>query len=48
VNAPATGTQRTLHVAYRLPDYAAGQSNGNGIVTAPDGKSLIIGYYYSS
>jgi sugar lactone lactonase YvrE len=47
VNAPATGAHRTLEVAYRLPDYVAGQSNGNGIVTAPDGKSLIIGYWYS-
>ncbi|MFD4874449.1 SMP-30/gluconolactonase/LRE family protein [Streptomyces sp. NPDC058420] len=47
VNAPATGTHRTLEVAYRLPDYVAGQSNGNGIVTTPDGKSLIIGYWYS-
>jgi hypothetical protein len=25
----------------------AGQSNGNGIVTSPDGRSLIIGYWYS-
>src|SRR5581483_11371827 len=24
-----------------------GQSNGNGIVTTPDGKSLIIGYWYT-
>ena len=47
VNAPATGTQRTLQVAYHLPDYVAGQSNGNGIVTAPDGQSLIIGYWYT-
>ncbi|WAP53598.1 SMP-30/gluconolactonase/LRE family protein [Streptomyces sp. S465] len=47
VNAPATGAQRTLEVAYHLPDYVAGQSNGNGIVTSPDGKSLIIGYWYS-
>ncbi|WP_328458124.1 SMP-30/gluconolactonase/LRE family protein [Amycolatopsis sp. NBC_00438] len=47
VNAPATGTHRTLQVAYRLPDYVAGQSNGNGIVATPDGKSLIIGYWYS-
>ncbi|MFD0327140.1 hypothetical protein ACFQZC_00470 [Streptacidiphilus monticola] len=39
VNAPATGAQRTLQVAYRLPDYVAGQSNGNGIVTGPDGTS---------
>ncbi len=47
VNAPATGAHRTLEVAYHLPDYVAGQSNGNGIVTTPDGKSLIIGYWYS-
>ncbi|WP_329347402.1 hypothetical protein OG226_01330 [Streptomyces sp. NBC_01261] len=47
VNAPATGAHRTLEVAYRLPDYVVGQSNGNGIVTTPDGKSLIIGYWYS-
>jgi sugar lactone lactonase YvrE len=47
VHAPATGAQRTLQVAYRLPDYVAGQSNGNGIVTSPDGRSLIIGYWYS-
>ncbi|NDZ77638.1 hypothetical protein G3I19_03675 [Streptomyces sp. SID10853] len=47
VNAPATGAHRALEVAYRLPDYVAGQSNGNGIVTTPDGKSLIIGYWYS-
>jgi sugar lactone lactonase YvrE len=47
VNAPATGAHRTLQVAYQLPDYVAGQSNGNGIATTPDGKSLIIGYYYS-
>lgn len=47
VNAPATGTHRTLEVAYHLPDYVAGQSNGNGIVTTPDGTSLIIGYWYS-
>ena len=47
VNSPATGTHRTLEVAYRLPDYVAGQSNGNGIVTTPDGTSLIIGYRYS-
>ncbi|TWV46038.1 superoxide dismutase [Streptomyces misionensis] len=47
VNAPATGAQRVLHVAYHLPDYVDGQSNGNGIVAAPDGKSLIIGYWYS-
>jgi sugar lactone lactonase YvrE len=47
VHAPATGTQRTLEVAYHLPDYVAGQSNGNGIVATPDGTSLIIGYWYS-
>ncbi|WP_329058090.1 SMP-30/gluconolactonase/LRE family protein [Amycolatopsis sp. NBC_01480] len=47
VHAPATGTHRTLQVAYHLPDYTAGQSNGNGIVATPDGKSLIIGYWYS-
>jgi sugar lactone lactonase YvrE len=47
VAGPATGAHRTLRVAYRLPDYVAGQSNGNGIVTAPDGRSLIIGYWYS-
>jgi sugar lactone lactonase YvrE len=47
VHAPATGAHRTLEVAYRLPDYVAGQSNGNGIVATPDGKSLIIGYWYS-
>jgi sugar lactone lactonase YvrE len=47
VHAPATGTARTLQVAYHLPDYVDGQSNGNGIVTSPDGKSLIIGYWYS-
>jgi sugar lactone lactonase YvrE len=47
VHAPATGTHRTLEVAYHLPDYVAGQSNGNGIVATPDGKSLIIGYWYS-
>lgn len=35
VHAPATGTHRTLKVVYRLPDYVAGQSNGNGITTAP-------------
>ena len=34
-------------MAYHLPDYVAGQSNGNGIATTPDGKSLVIGYYYS-
>lgn len=47
VHGPATGTHRTLQVAYHLPDYVAGQSNGNGIVATPDGKSLIIGYWYS-
>jgi sugar lactone lactonase YvrE len=47
VNAPATDAHRTLEAAYRLPDYVAGQSNGNGIVTTPDGTSLIIGYWYS-
>ena len=46
VNAPATGAHRTLQVAYNLPDYVAGQSNGNGIVATPDGN-LIIGYWYS-
>ena len=47
VNSPATGARRTLQVAYHLPDYVADQSNGNGIVTTPDGTSLIIGYWYS-
>ncbi|WAL66537.1 hypothetical protein ORV05_01580 [Amycolatopsis cynarae] len=47
VNSPATGAHRTLEVAYHLPDYVAGQSNGNGIVATPDGRSLIIGYWYS-
>ncbi|AEM85879.1 SMP-30/gluconolactonase/LRE family protein [Streptomyces violaceusniger] len=47
VHAPATGARRTLQVAYHLPDYVAGQSNGNGIVASPDGTSLIIGYWYS-
>lgn len=47
VNAPATGAHRTLQATYHLPDYVAGQSNGNGIVTTPDGKSLIIGYWYT-
>ncbi|MER8160821.1 hypothetical protein [Streptomyces sp. NPDC094472] len=47
VNTSATGAHRTLEVAYRLPDYVAGQSNGNGVVTTPDGKSLIIGYWYT-
>jgi len=46
VNAPATGAHRTLQVAYHLPDYVAGESNGNGIVATPDGN-LIIGYWYS-
>jgi sugar lactone lactonase YvrE len=47
VHAPATGTHRTLQIAYHLPDYVAGQSNGNGIVATSDGKALVIGYYYS-
>ena len=47
VHAPATSTHRTLQVAYHLPDYVAGQSNGNGIAANPDDNSLIIGYYYS-
>ncbi|MBB5938597.1 SMP-30/gluconolactonase/LRE family protein [Streptomyces zagrosensis] len=47
VHAPATGVHRILQVAYHLPDYVPGQSNGNGIVTSPDGKSLIIGYWSS-
>ncbi|MGW3960500.1 hypothetical protein ACWED2_11820 [Amycolatopsis sp. NPDC005003] len=47
VNAPASGTHRTLQVAYHLPDYVAGTSNANGITTAPDGRSLIIGYWAS-
>ncbi|MFD9863700.1 SMP-30/gluconolactonase/LRE family protein [Streptomyces alboflavus] len=47
VHAPATGSHRVLKVAHHLPDYVEGQSNGNGIVTSPDGKSLIIGYWYS-
>lgn len=47
VGSPASGVRRTLQVAYHLPDYVAGQSNGNGITTTPDGKSLIIGYWYS-
>lgn len=46
-NARATGAHRTLQAAYHLPDYVAGQSNGNGIVATPDGNSLIIGYWYS-
>lgn len=45
VHAPATGRHRTLRVAYHLPDYVAGTSNGNGIVATPDGRSLIIGYW---
>ncbi|WP_194923594.1 hypothetical protein [Catenulispora pinisilvae] len=45
VHAPATGRHRTLQVAYHLPDYVAGTSNGNGIVATPDGRSLIIGYW---
>ena len=47
VNAPAAGAHRTLQVAYNLPDYVAGTSNGNGITTTPDGRSLIIGYWHS-
>jgi len=47
VDGPATGDRRTLPVAYHLPDYVAGESNGNGIVATADGKSLIIGYWYS-
>jgi sugar lactone lactonase YvrE len=47
VNAPATGAHRTLQVFHQLPDYVAGQSNGNGIVATPDGRALIIGYWYS-
>jgi sugar lactone lactonase YvrE len=47
VHARPTGAPRTLAVAYDLPDYVSGQSNGNGIVATPDGKFLIIGYYYS-
>ncbi|GHE15956.1 superoxide dismutase [Streptomyces alanosinicus] len=47
VNAPATGAQQTLQVAHHLPDYVAGESNGNGVVATPDGKFLIIGYWYS-
>ncbi|GLX49449.1 hypothetical protein Shyhy01_23990 [Streptomyces hygroscopicus subsp. hygroscopicus] len=47
VNAPATGAHRTLKAAYHLPDYVTGQSNGNGIVATPDGRYLIIGYWYS-
>lgn len=47
VDAPATGAQQTLRVAYHLPDYVAGESNGNGIVATRDGRFLIIGYWYS-
>lgn len=47
VDAPAAGAHRTLEVAYHLPDYVAGTSNGNGIVVAPGGRSLIIGYWGS-
>lgn len=47
VNSPATRARRTLKIAYHLPDYVTGQSNGNGIVTTPDGRALIIGYWYS-
>jgi sugar lactone lactonase YvrE len=47
VDAPATGAQQTLQVAHHLPDYVAGESNGNGMVATPDGKFLIIGYWYS-
>ncbi|WP_158862259.1 SMP-30/gluconolactonase/LRE family protein [Leifsonia sp. AG29] len=47
VQALPGDTHRTLQVAYRLPDYISGQSNGNGIVMGPDGRSLIIGYWYS-
>ena len=47
VHAHSTGVHRVLQVAYRLPDYVAGKSNGNGIVVTPDGKSLVIGYYNS-
>jgi Cu-Zn family superoxide dismutase len=47
INAPATGEHRTLQVAYQLPDYESGTSNGNGIVATADGKSLIIGYWHS-
>lgn len=43
---PGAGV-RTLTAAYDLPDYLAGQSNGNGIVATPDGRSLIVGYYES-
>ncbi|MEV8373470.1 hypothetical protein AB0P21_12075 [Kribbella sp. NPDC056861] len=47
VRAPATGIRRTLEVAYHLPNYVTGESNGNGIVATPDGKNLIIGYWHS-
>lgn len=47
VQAQPTGIHRTLQVAYQLPDYVAGTSNGNGIVATPDGRSLIIGYWNS-
>ena len=47
VHAQITGNHRTLQVAYHLPDYVTGTSNGNGIVATPDGKSLIIGYWSS-
>jgi hypothetical protein len=47
VNAAPTGAHRTLQVADDLPHYVAGQSTGNGIVAAANGKSLIIGYWYS-
>ncbi len=47
VRSPATGTHRTLEVAHHLPDYVAGQSNGNGVVATPDGRFLVIGYWYS-
>ena len=45
LHAPAA--HRTLEVAYRLPDYVTGQSNGNGVAATPDGRYLIIGYWYS-
>ena len=38
---------RPLKVAYRLPDYVDGVSNGNGIAATPDGRLLILGYYQS-
>jgi sugar lactone lactonase YvrE len=47
VTAPATGARHTLTSSYDLPDYITGQSNGNGIVATPDGKSLVVGYYQS-